>query len=103
MPRQRTGHGRPVYVLPEDFSQRLSRFLDAAGLPRTEIARRIGTSPYTVWRWVEGGVVPHFRHQMALLELAEELGLAHLLTDWIIPEEAPDGTSWQSVPPQRRD
>ncbi len=32
------------------------------GLLWAEIARRIGTSPYTLWRWIEAGVRPHWRH-----------------------------------------
>ena len=102
MPRQYTHHGRTVYVPPDDFPQRLVRFKEESGLSWTEIARRIGTSPYTLWRWAECGVRPHFRHLMALLELAEDLGLAHLLTDWTLPEEAWAETSEPPVPPRRR-
>ena len=57
-------------------------------MPWAEIARRLGTYPYTVWRWYKGRARPHFRHQMALLDLADELGLAHLLTAWTLPDEA---------------
>ena len=89
MPRQRTQHGRTVYVFPEDFPRRLRRFKEESGLPWTEIARRLGISPFTLWRWHEAGVRPHYRHQMALLELAESLGLAHLLTAWTLPDETP--------------
>ena len=32
-------------------------------------------------------VRPHYRHQMALLGLADDLGLAHLLTAWTLPDE----------------
>ena len=71
-------------------------------MPWAEIARRIGTSPYTVWRWVEGGVHPHFRHQMALLELAEELGLVHIFTAWALPEDAQGETPTQAAPRGRR-
>ena len=41
---------------------------------------------------VERRVRPHFRHQMALLELADELGLGHLFTDWSIRRETGNGT-----------
>ena len=58
-------------------------------MPWAEIARRLGTSPFTLWRWHEAGVRPHYRHQMALLELAEELGLLHLFTAWTVPDETP--------------
>ena len=100
MPRQRIHHGRTVYVLPDDFPQRLKRLKQESGLPWAEIARRIGTIPYTVWRWVEGGVRPHWRHQVALLELAEDLGLAHILTAWTLPDETPSETPAEAVPPQ---
>ena len=88
--------------MPEDFPQRLRRLKEESGLPWTEIARRIGVIPYTIWRWVEAGVHPHFRHQLALLVLAQELGLAHLLTDWMLPEEEPGESSPESVPSRRR-
>ena len=100
MPRQRIHHGRTVYVMPDDFPERLKRLKQESGLPWAEIARRIGTSPYTVWRWVEAGVRPHWRHQMALLALAEDLGLAHLLTAWTLPEEAPREKPDEPVPPR---
>ena len=102
MSRQRTHHGRTVYVLPDDFPQRLKRLQKESGLPWAEIARRIGTSPYTLWRWAEGGVIPHFRHQTALLELADSLGLSHLLTAWTLPEDAQGGTPEQSGSLRRR-
>ena len=102
MPRQRTHHGRPVYVLPGDFPQRLKRFQEESGLSWAEIARRLGTSPYTLWRWAEGGVIPHFRHQTALLELADSMGLAHLLTAWTLLEEAQGEPSTGFTPPRRR-
>ena len=98
MPRQRIHHGRTVYVMPDDFPERLRRLKQESGLPWAEIARRIGTTPYTVWRWVEAGVRPHWRHQMALLALAEDLGLAHLLTAWTLPEEEPGETPAEAVP-----
>ena len=84
MPRQRIDHSRTVYVLPADFPKRLKSLQKQSGLSWAEIARRIGTYPYTVWRWHEGGVTPHYQHQMALLELADDLGLAHLLTAWTL-------------------
>ena len=80
MPRQRIHHSRITYVFPEDFPQCLVRFKEESGLPWAEIARRIGTYPLTVKRWRKLGVRPNTQHLMALLELAEDLGLAHLLT-----------------------
>ena len=80
MPRQRIQHSRIAYVFPEDFPQRLVRFKEESGLSWAELARRLGTFPLTVRRWWKLGVRPNTRHLMALLELAEELGLVHLLT-----------------------
>ena len=80
MPRQRTYYNRRTYPLPEDFPERLKRFQEESGLSRSEIARRLGTYRRTVWRWAEGRVRPNYQHRKALLELADSLGLAHLLT-----------------------
>ena len=98
MPRQRTHHSRITHVFPDDFPQRLVRFKAESGLSWVEIARRLGTYPYTVNRWWKEGVRPHFRHLMALLELAEALGLAHLLTAWKLPEETPSETPAPAAP-----
>ena len=87
MPRQRIEHGGIFYVMPDDFPPAGQALKEESGLPWTEIARRIETTPYTIYRWVEYGVRPHFRHQLALLALAQELGLAHLLTDWTLPDD----------------
>ena len=81
MPRQRIHYGRVSYEFPDDFPQRLERFGEQSGLTWAEIARRIGTYPHTLWRWRNLGVRPSGEHMMALLELADELGLAHLLTE----------------------
>ena len=91
MPRQRTHHSRRTYVFPDDFPQRLVRFKEESGLPWAEIARRLGTYPHTVKRWWKEGVRPHFRHQMALLDLADDPGLGHLFTDWSIRRETGNG------------
>ena len=99
MPREPVDHGRIVYVVPPDFPERLELLQEESGLPWAEIARRLGTYPYTVWRWYRGGVRPHFRHQMALLDLADELGLAHLLTAWTLPDEARREKPAKDVPP----
>ena len=102
MPRQRIDHSRAIYVFPDDFPQRLVRFKEESGLSWAEIARRLGTYPYTVKRWCKKGVRPHFRHLMALLELAEDLGLAHLLTAWTLPDETQQETPAPNVPPHGR-
>ena len=81
MPRQRIHHSRITYEFPDDFPQRLRRFKEESGLSWAEIARRLGTYPYTVRRWWVKGMRPSARHLMALLELAEDLGLRHILTE----------------------
>ena len=80
MPRQRTYYSRRTYALPEDFPERLKRFKEESGLSWSEIARRLGTYRHTVWRWTKSGVRPNAQHMMALLDLADDLGLAHLFT-----------------------
>ena len=82
MPRQRIHHSRIIYVLPEDFPERLERFQEESGLSWAEIARRLGIYPHTIWRWRKKGVRPNIRQQMALLDLADSLGLGHIFTDW---------------------
>ena len=81
MPRKRIDYNRKPRQFPRDFPQRLERFQRESGLSWTEIARRIGTYPHTLWRWKEGLGRPNAGHLMALLDLAEELGLSHLFTD----------------------
>jgi len=90
MPRQRTNNSRRVYVLPDDFPRRLKRFREESGLSWAEMARRIETYPLTIRRWRHDGVRPTHRHQMALLDLAESLGLGHIFTDWHVRRKAPD-------------
>ena len=81
MPRQRTDYFREVYDFPADFPERLRRFQAESGLSWSEIARRLGTYRSTVGRWKEGRSRPNTEHMMALLDLADSLGLAHLLTE----------------------
>ena len=81
MPRQRILHQREPHDIPPDFPQRLKRFQEESGLSWSEIARRLGTYPYTVRRWWKKGMRPSTRHMMALLMLAHSLGLGHLSTE----------------------
>lgn len=81
MPRQRVHYSRDPYVFPEDFTQRLERFKRESGLSWAEIARRLDIYPHTLWRWRNLGVRPNTEHMMALLALAEDLGLGHLFTE----------------------
>ena len=78
MPRQHDHHRRGCYEFPEDFAECLVRFKEASGLSWSELARRLGTSPLTIRRWLNG-VQPSARYLLALQDLAGELGLAHLL------------------------
>ena len=98
MPRQRTHHSRITYDFPEDFPQRLVRFKEESGLSWAKIARRLGTYPHTVKRWRKEGVRPDFRHQMALLDLADDLGLGHIFTDWRVWLETRHEMSAPAVP-----
>ena len=77
MPRQRIDY----YTQTDDFPERLKRFQRESGLSGSEIARRIGTYRHTVGRWAEGRGHPNMAHMMALLDLAEGLGLAHIFTE----------------------
>ena len=78
IPRQRILHHRETHDLPADFAQRLKRFQEESGLSWSEIARRLGTYPHTVWLWKEGKSRPNPQHQKALVQLAESMGLGHL-------------------------
>jgi transcriptional regulator with XRE-family HTH domain len=79
MPRQKARHRRGYYEFPEDFPECLQRLKEASGLSWSELARRLGTSPLTLRRWMKAGVQPSGHYLLALQDLAEELGLAHLL------------------------
>ena len=78
MPRQRTHHRRMPYVLSDEFHRSLERFKEASGLSWAELARRLGTSDLTVRRW-RAGIDPNAHHLLALQDLAESMGLGHLL------------------------
>ncbi len=80
MPRQRIEYRRISYAFPEDFPRRLERFRQESGLSWADLARRLGTYPHTLWRWRNLGVRPSAEHMLALLDLADGLGLGHLFT-----------------------
>ena len=103
MPRQRTNHSRRVYVLPDDFPERLKRFHRESGLPWAEIARRIETYPLTIRRWRCQGVRPNLRHQTALLALADSLDLGHIFTEWGTRREVRTRTERPSGIARRRE
>ena len=78
MPRPRLTHRRAVHVFPEDFAESLERIREASGLSWNELARRLGTNPLTLRRW-RRGVRPNAHHLFALMNVASDLGLSHLL------------------------
>ena len=86
MPRQRTQYKRRTYGFPDDFPERLKRFKEESGLTWAELNRRLGIHPQTMRRWVKGRARPSMRNMMALLELADSLGLAHIFTGLRRPE-----------------
>ncbi len=80
MPRQRIDHrSETYYAFPDDFGECLVRFKKASELSWAEIARRLGTSPLTVRRWWKYGVRPSSHYLLALQDLANGLGLGHML------------------------
>ncbi len=81
MPRQRNNYYAQPNNFPDDFPERLKRFQRESRLSWSEIARRIGTYRSTVSRWKRGEGRPNMKHMMALLDLAESLGLRHIFTD----------------------
>ena len=79
MPRKRARRGKKTtYFLTGDFAQALEDFQKASGLAWTEIARLLGTSVVNLWRWRQE-VVPNTHHLLALQELADGMGMGHLL------------------------
>ena len=79
MPRKRVGRTkRATHVLTGDFAKALEDFQEASGLTWAEIARRLGTSVVNLWRWRKG-VQPNMHHLIALQDLADGMGLGHLL------------------------
>ena len=80
MPRQRINHRSPTYyAFPDDFGEALVRFKEASGLSWAEIARRLGADPRTVRRWYKNEGRPNAHYLVALQDLAESLGLGHML------------------------
>ena len=79
MPRKRVRRTkRTTHVLTGDFAKALEGFKEASGLTWAEIARRLGTSVVNLWRWRQG-VQPNMHHLIALQDLADGMGLGHLL------------------------
>ncbi len=78
MPRKCVRRRKRTYELTGDFADALEDFQKASGLTWAEIARRLGTSVVNLWRWRKG-VLPNLHHLLALQELADSMGLGHLL------------------------
>ena len=79
MPRKRARRDKKtVYEMTGDFAEALEDFQKASGLTWAEIARRLGTRVVNLWRWRKG-VLPNMHHLLALQELADSMGLGHLL------------------------
>ena len=78
MPRQRTDHTRAAMSFPEEFPECLARFKEASGMTWKEVALGIGTTALTLRRWRDG-TQPTSLHLLALMDLAHELNLSHLL------------------------
>ena len=81
MPRQRIHHSRVTYDGPGDFPQRLVRFKEESRLPWAELDRRLDVHPETTRRWKKGRARPGTRNMLALLALANSLGLGYIFTD----------------------
>ena len=79
MTRKRVHTRRRVYILDGDFPLCLEQLKEASGLPWAEISRLLGTSGVNLWRWRFRGVRPNAMHLLALQDLADDLGLGHLL------------------------
>ena len=89
MRRKRVTRGRrKPHVLTGDFAQALEDFQEASGLTWAEIARLLGTSVVNLWRWRQG-VLPNTHHLLALQELADGMGLGHLLRNVMRVQQQP--------------
>ena len=79
MPRRHVTFRRVHHPFPSDFPLRLLRFKEKSGMSWNQLARDIGTDALTLRRW-RAGVRPNAQHLLALLALANSLGLDHTLT-----------------------
>ena len=78
MGRQRWVYRRSPAAFPPDFPHRLERLKDAAGLSWRGLARQLGVDARLLRRW-RTGTRPDAAHLLALLQVADELGLLRLL------------------------
>ena len=87
MARQRKLYTRRPPAFPEDFPRRLEQFKEVSKLSWGELAELLGTTPLRLRRW-RRGVRPSREYIIALLELADDLGLTRLLinTDKVLED-----------------
>ena len=89
MARKRVKRGRRTpHILTGHFAQALEDFQKASGLTWAEIARLLGTSVVNLWRWRQG-VLPNTHHLLALQDLADGMGLGHLLRNVMRVQQQP--------------
>ena len=86
MPRRHATFRRVYRPFPSDFPLRLRSFQEASGFSWNHLARNLGTDALTLRRW-RAGTRPNAQHLLALLALAQSLGLEHLLTTAPVPEQ----------------
>ena len=77
----RTHHSRIACVFPDDCPQRLVRFNGESELSWAELNRHHDANPETMRRWGDAGMRPDAQYLVALLNLADSLGLGHLFTE----------------------
>src|SRR5262245_23918317 len=93
----------------ENFSQLLNRYIQQAGISDTELARSLGVSRQTIFRWREGQTGRPRRREDVLV-IAQKLRLTPAERDELLlaagfrPEEAiagvePNGATSLTLPP----
>ena len=75
-----TTGNRPCLIISPDWFNSTGNAI-IAPLTTPGPNHEIGTYRPTVWRWAEGRVRPNVKHMMALLELADNLGLSCIFTE----------------------
>lgn len=78
-----SGHRKTNYrpngaKFPDDFPRRLERLRDATGLTWRGMARELGVSVRSLYRW-RAGTRPDAAHMLAIVEFATELELLDCL------------------------
>ncbi len=81
-------HAEPTQF-PEDFSENLEKFKDAAGLTWRGLARKLKVNARCVRRW-RAGAKPDAGHLYSLCNLAAELDLLHHLIPAVADQRIPE-------------